>query len=547
MVIDYFVFSDDKGKQTLELMIFVHMAIAYSDSHLCEQEKLLTEKLVGELMVMGYEKKDILKTKERIEEFFLSLSRLHRDDFENIFAISLKKGLPPLEKELHDTLTHILMRGAYCDGAFTEQERDIVMRFRNVLRGLVDEEQIKTDYGLLFGGKKTVPVEESDEKEPDSAVQQESEVAVHLESGEKKSPVYRLSFVDEMMPDTTKENHYHQYEAGIPDEVEEYEKDQLKVMEMVLRIWDVQRQKGRDKLNVKNVSSLPHEFVLDGIAYGVPAGEDTEIIVVGDLHGCYNNLKAILWQTDFKAKVNKGDDIYLVFLGDFFDRGTRTIDGIMPLVLQLILEYPDHVLVIRGNHEHFVKTREGVVVNAVRPSDTFDFWKDHLSNRFFEQYMLFFEQMPVMALCKNGIMTVHAGIPPADIVQKIGVISDINHLGESDAKKLLYAVLWTDPGAAEDSPINMKAVFHAPFGKKQFRQFMEKIGASLMIRGHEEVNDGCEFTYPDSLITVFSAGGKDNPQTYSYSHITPRFVRITANTRVEAVKIHWEFFNDACE
>jgi diadenosine tetraphosphatase ApaH/serine/threonine PP2A family protein phosphatase len=544
MVMEYFVFSDSKVQRSLELMLFVHMAIMYSDSHLCEQERLLTGNLIEELMVMGYEKKDILKTKERIEEYLLLLSRINQDNFVNIFALSLKKGLPPMERDLHDKLAHILMKGAYCNGTRTEQERGIIDKFRKVLRELVDEEQKKADYGLLLGDKKTGTDVESDEEELASSKQQETSLAGHLLPGEKKSPIYQFSFVDDMMPDTIKENHYHQYEGGVPDEVELYEEDQIRVMEMVQRIWDVQRKKGRDKLRVKNLFSLPEEFVLDGIVYGVPVTEDTEIIVVGDLHGCYNNLKAVLWQTNFKAKVNSGHDIYLVFLGDFFDRGTRTIDGIMPLVLQLILEYPDHVLVLRGNHEHLVKNRDGVVVNAVRPSDTFDFWKEHLSNRFFEQYMLFFEQMPVMAFFKSGIIAVHAGIPPADVIQKISVISDINHLDEIDTKKLLYSVLWTDPGTVEDCPINMKAVFHAPFGKKQFRHFMEKMGASLIIRGHEEVANGCEFTYPDTLITVFSAGGKDNPQSYSYTHVTPRFVRITGNTTVEAVKIHWEFFND---
>jgi hypothetical protein len=233
-----------------------------------------------------------------------------------------------------------------------------------------------------------------------------------------------------------------------------------------------------------------------------------------------------------------------VFLGDFFDRGTRTLDGIMPLVLQLVLEYPEHVILLRGNHEHFVLNDQGIVESAVRPCETITFWKKHLSNDFFKAYMSFFEQMPLMAFFSNGIVAVHGGIPPARILTKIKSLDDLNTLQRIDKKRLIYSLLWTDPGEADDIPINLKAIFHAPFGKLQFKAFMEKIGGRLMVRGHEAIKNGCEYTYPNSLVTIFSAGGKDNPHSFAYNNIIPRFLRIRDNHSLEAVKIQWHHFPD---
>ena len=45
------------------------------------------------------------------------------------------------------------------------------------------------------------------------------------------------------------------------------------------------------------------------------------------------------------------------------------------------------------------------------------------------------------------------------------------------------------------------------------RPFMQRIGAHTLVRGHEKVVEGFAVPYDDEharLITVFSAGGRDN-------------------------------------
>lgn len=597
---EYFRFSEKKQERFCELVLFTHLATIYSDSRLCEQEKVLTRKVIEELVTEGYDRKAIDAKVKKIEQYIRNTMADKTKDFIMLFETSIKCALPPADTDLYHRLAHVIMKGACVDDDYQEQERRLFQHFRNVVISVNDEEQRRMDYGVSIKKKqevlketgkdaslnKTQNPEEIKKLEKDASLvetqtqgviketeedaslvkTQEQEVIkekrvdaslaetreekpgviILSETGKQeiKEPGYELIFIDNEEPQTPVVQHYHSYEQGIPDNVSAYENDQLKVIEMVERIWEVQRKKNLESFKVKHITSRPVSFVLNGHIYRLPASEATEIIIIGDLHGCYNNLKAVLWQTGFMNKVRSGEDVYLVFLGDFFDRGTRTLDGIMPLVLQLVLEYPERVIVLRGNHEHFILNKEGIVESAVRPCETITFWKKHLSNDFLKACMQFFEQLPLMAFFSNGIVAVHGGIPPAVVMEKIHMLSDFNNLGSLDTKRFRYSVLWTDPGEAEDFPVNLKAVFHAPFGKKQFASFMNRIGARLMVRGHEAIINGCEFTYPGSCITIFSAGGKDNPHSFAYNNVTPRFLRITGNFKIDAVKIHWERFGD---
>lgn len=71
-------------------------------------------------------------------------------------------------------------------------------------------------------------------------------------------------------------------------------------------------------------------------------------IVIGDVHGCYNELKEMIETLEEGGKYIKGID-KLVFLGDYIDRGKDS-----RLVIQFIRslqENYDNVVALMGNHE----------------------------------------------------------------------------------------------------------------------------------------------------------------------------------------------------
>src|SRR5271169_5982972 len=75
-----------------------------------------------------------------------------------------------------------------------------------------------------------------------------------------------------------------------------------------------------------------------------------EALIVGDLHGDFDSLMLILQKSNFIKKMEKAKDATLIFLGDYGDRGDKSVD-VYYLILKLKLAYPKQVILLRGNHE----------------------------------------------------------------------------------------------------------------------------------------------------------------------------------------------------
>ena len=71
----------------------------------------------------------------------------------------------------------------------------------------------------------------------------------------------------------------------------------------------------------------------------------TRVAVVGDLHGDFKTMQAILGMVDLKADL-------LVFLGDYADRGPDGVE-VIRTVAGLREQCPKNVLPLMGNHEDF--------------------------------------------------------------------------------------------------------------------------------------------------------------------------------------------------
>jgi len=72
---------------------------------------------------------------------------------------------------------------------------------------------------------------------------------------------------------------------------------------------------------------------------------DRRFFVVGDIHGSYEKLKAILANLDWSPQ--SGDQ--LIFLGDYIDRGPQSYE-VVDTVAELADRHPE-VIALKGNHE----------------------------------------------------------------------------------------------------------------------------------------------------------------------------------------------------
>ncbi|MBK7535064.1 MAG: serine/threonine protein phosphatase [Myxococcales bacterium] len=269
--------------------------------------------------------------------------------------------------------------------------------------------------------------------------------------------------------------------------------------------------------------------LLDGHIFVHPARAKAryELIVLGDLHGCYSCLKAAVLQSDFFAKLEawrldpRKPEPKLVLLGDYIDRGRFSYNGVLRTVMQLFLAAPDHVFPLRGNHEYYVEYG-GRVYGGVKPAEAINSLVGYLPDSMFEAYMRLFEDLPTL-LFFDTLMFVHAGIPRDKDVQ--AKVTDLASLNDPE---LRFQMLWSDPAHAEAIPDELQAQnARFPFGRRQFESFMKRFGATVMVRGHERVDEGFRDVYPGNAITLinlFSAGGADNgdlPPDSSYRAVTP--------------------------
>jgi hypothetical protein len=277
------------------------------------------------------------------------------------------------------------------------------------------------------------------------------------------------------------------------------------------------------------------EPFLDGHVYVYPAkeGVEYELIVIGDLHGCYSCLKAALLQTDFFAKVDayqadpsRSPLPLLVFLGDYIDRGLYSYDGILRTVLRLFLAAPEHVFVLRGNHEHYME-RGGRVLSPVTPAEALDSIASIAPPELLLAQMHLFDLLPSQLLF-DRMLFVHAGIPREDTL-----MTRWKGLAALNDPEVRLQMAWSDPSDADFVPLELqRANTRFAFGRVQFRAFLTRIGCSIMVRGHERIVEGLRYVYrdPDALLlSLFSSGGATNedlPPHSNYREVTPMALTI---------------------
>jgi hypothetical protein len=329
------------------------------------------------------------------------------------------------------------------------------------------------------------------------------------------------------------EHHYSGDRARISAQVA----TDLKLLDRVEAKLSEMNARGRGRLRGhKTVADFAGgEEFLDGHVHVVPTrpGRDYELTVLGDLHGCYSNLKAAILQSGFMEKVRRfradpehNPDPRLVLLGDYIDRGRFSYNGVLRAALNLFLTVPEHVYVLRGNHEYYIEYR-GKIHAGVRPAEAIHTLSPFVSDEVFARYLRFFEAMPT-SLLFDQLLFVHAGIPRDSLLRERW--PDLSALNDPDVR---FQMLWSDPSASDYVPEELQqASARFAFGRRQFRRFMGEIGCHTLVRGHEKVNAGFRSVYADEdirLFTLFSSGGVANddiPTDSNYRDVRPMAMTI---------------------
>lgn len=223
-----------------------------------------------------------------------------------------------------------------------------------------------------------------------------------------------------------------------------------------------------------------------------------EVIVVGDLHGDLDSLIEILKTSDFVQKVQRGEKTYLVFLGDYGDRGANPVE-VYYLILTLKKTYKENLVLMRGNHE-------GPDDLQVSPHDL----PFQLLTRFSEngptvygRLKALFDQLYVAVVLEGKCVFLHGGVPgEAESLDDVA-FAYAKHPGASH----LTEILWSDPQE------NIAGTYPSPrgagklFGPDVTERFLRMLGVRVLVRGHEPVEEGFRISHCGRVLTLFSRKG----------------------------------------
>ncbi|KAL0224837.1 hypothetical protein RCL1_002749 [Eukaryota sp. TZLM3-RCL] len=248
--------------------------------------------------------------------------------------------------------------------------------------------------------------------------------------------------------------------------------------------------------NIKLKTELPSEAQLESLckrAIEVLALEPnivsvtSPVTVVGDIHGQWYDLLEM-----FRIAGDSPDTNFL-FLGDYVDRGYYSLE-VATLLIALKVRYPRRVFLLRGNHESRQITQVyGFYDECCRKYGSPNAWK-YLTE--------LFDQLPLAALIDNSILCLHGGLSPS--IDTIDQIKSLNRHGEMPHEGPICDILWSDP---DDRPGwgNSPRGAGYTFGHDVSENFCHSNGLKLLVRAHQLVMNGYNWSHEGKVVTVFSA------------------------------------------
>jgi len=223
-----------------------------------------------------------------------------------------------------------------------------------------------------------------------------------------------------------------------------------------------------------------------------------EAIVVGDIHGDLESLVEILRGCDFLNRAQKNENVILIFLGDYGDRGVYSPE-VYYIVLRLKETFPEKVVLMRGNHEG--------------PEDLLAYPHDlptQLHERFGEEWKSayvklreLFNHLHNAVLVENGCVMLHGGVPSqAKSIDDLAY-AHLKHPRESH----LEEILWSDPEEGLNGICPSPRGAGKLFGEDVTAKFLKMLGVKVLIRGHEPTEEGFKINHNGKILTLFSRRG----------------------------------------
>jgi serine/threonine-protein phosphatase with EF-hand domain len=259
------------------------------------------------------------------------------------------------------------------------------------------------------------------------------------------------------------------------------------------------------------------------------------LIIVGDLHGNFRDLKYIIDEYGLP-----GDKYQFIFNGDFVDRGKQQIEVLLTLLYAYILN-PGRVYLNRGNHEDIsMNTHSKFHPNFFR--DIHAKYDDY-SQKIFEAAEDLFLYLPLATIVEKTknrrFFVTHGGISDKtdlDFIEKKikresfkkFTYSPMMDAGTNEEVEQIRSLLWSDPiklckngeirpkglADAKGCHFNSKRNIGYLFGYDVTKMFCKKYNFDFILRSHEVREDGFEMDH-ENCFTIFSASFYQGHQNFA--------------------------------
>ena len=273
----------------------------------------------------------------------------------------------------------------------------------------------------------------------------------------------------------------------------------------------------------KSLPDYPNQVTRDGELVVLP--DKGTVYVATDFQAQWSNFNRWLTQTKLVERIEAGEDVYGLILGDAVDHkpgdpifepygDVKIVDRIIQLQEQLGEE---RLIYLRGNHELAsadiyamlkkagmnTDNRRDMIAQLYQTVEGAYFKQFNFIERMTDEHYNYLIKLPTVAVGKNGFVGIHAGTSRAaknlaDLVQP--------------SKKVLDELLWGRPSI----------VLRSGYTPSQTAEFLKRIGGRVLAVGHTPVGSVPKDAVSDGVARlgrhqlIFSTGYGAEPGVRSY-------------------------------
>ena len=206
------------------------------------------------------------------------------------------------------------------------------------------------------------------------------------------------------------------------------------------------------------------------------------VIIVGDIHGQFYDLIHMFEKVVDQRNLPNSN---MLFLGDYVDRGNYSIEVCIFLYC-LKINYPNEVMMLRGNHESRAMTEHFTFREEVQQKYDND-------ESVYELFIESFEAMPIAADVNGDYLCMHGGISPE--MHSLDDINKINRFVEPPLSGFLCDLLWSDPCTDKEARTmkfqkNVERECSFKFGLDPVKAILKKNNFLSIVRAHQVQIDG---------------------------------------------------------